>query len=271
MKRVLLFICITATFFSANAGTISLGYFSQDVLLWRFWEIDSSGTPKPKILVYNISNKPVSFIVKKTNSRGGIEPAEKAMLASRFHLLTDTIVQEVIVGPHSHSVYDIAVLKGSGLYDAVLINWVYCGIMPELQEVNIDKYTSKYYSYEGVAGSMNCLISKNNLFTERGQEDNTTLFFDCTYKPFNEKSRELEARINDGVEMVSLYLGTDRYELSETNKRTEFVVNIEHIPSFTINMIYKIGRNDLVPGIRFHNRIPERNFNMDCWIPVFVK
>ena len=209
--------------------------------------------------------------MKKTNSRGSIDSWEKAGLASRFHVFSDTIVQEVTIGPHEHGVYDITVLKNSGLFDAVLINWVYCGIMPELQEVKLDKYTSKFYSYEGVAGSMNCLISKNHLFTARGEEDSTTLFFDCTYKPYNEKSRELEARINEGVEKVSLYLDNDRYDLLETNRRTDFVVNIEKIPSFTIEMVYKIGRNDRVPGINFHNKIPERNFSMDCWIPVFVK
>ena len=271
MKRLLLFFCIIASFFSANAGTISLGYFSQDVLLWRFWEIDSTGTPQPKILVYNISRKPITFIMKKTNSRGSIEPAEKAALASRFHMLTDTIVQEASIEPHSHAVFNIITLKNSGLFDAVLINWVYCGIMPELQEPVLDKYTSRYYSYEGIAGSMNCLISKNNLFTARGGEDSTTLYFDCTYKPFKEKRRELEARINEGVEMVSLYMGDDRYELSETNKRTEFFVDIDKLKSFTIDVVYKIGSNDKVPGINFHNKIPERNFSMDCWLPVFVK
>ena len=136
MKKILLFLCLAASFFSANAGTISLGFFSQDVLLWRFWEIDSTGVPQPKILVYNISNKPVSFILKKTNSRGSIEPFERASLAVRYHIYSDTIVQETTVEAHSHAVFNIAVLKNSGLFDAVLINWVYCGIMPELQEVN---------------------------------------------------------------------------------------------------------------------------------------
>ncbi len=271
MKKILLFLCLAASFFSANAGTISLGFFSQDVLLWRFWEIDSTGVPQPKILVYNISNKPVSFILKKTNSRGSIEPFERASLAVRYHIYSDTIVQETTVEAHSHAVFNIAVLKNSGLFDAVLINWVYCGIMPELQEVNLEKYTSKYYSYEGVAGSLNCLISKANLFTERGGEDSTTLFFDCTYKPYGEKSREIAGRINDGVERVYLYLGDNRYELSETNKHTDFVVDIDKIRSFTINVEYKIGKKDLVPGINLRNMVPHRNFSVDCWLPVFVK
>jgi hypothetical protein len=229
------------------------------------------GVAHPKILVYNISNKPISFLVKKTNSRGGIESWEKASLAIRFHVYTDTVVPEVTIAPHSHGVFDLNVLKNSGLYDAVLINWVYCGIMPELEEVNLDKYRGRYYSYEGIAGSINCLISKTNLFTERGGEDSTTLFFDCTYKPYGEKSREIFGRINDGVERVNLFLGDNVYELSSTNKHTNFVVDIDKAKSFTINVDYKIGSKDQVPGINIRTAIPQRNFSLDCWLPVFVK
>ncbi len=271
MRKLLFCLFLIVPFFSANAGTISVGYSSTDVLLWRFWEIDSNHVAHPKILVYNITDKPLTFLLKKTNSRGSLDPLERSGLAYRFQVFSDTIVKTITIAPHDHGVYDIVALKSSGLFDAVLINGVYCGIMPELTEVTVEKYVFKYYSHEGVAGSMNCLIGKNNLFTNRGETDSTTLIFDCTYKPYKEKSRLIEAQINDGVEMVSLFFGNSRYDLYDANKRTEFTVNIENIQSFTINMEYKIGKNDLVPGINFHNKVPQNAFSMGCWLPVFVK
>ncbi len=271
MKKLLLCLFLIASFFSVTAGTISLGYSSGDVLIWRFWEVGADNIPHPKVLVYNITDKPVTFLLKKTNSRGSIEPAEKALLASRFHVLNDTIVQAMTIAPHDHGVYDIVALKKSGLYDAVLVNNVYCGIMPDLQPLELEKYFCKYYSYEGVAGSMNCLICKNTLFTGRGETDSTRLLFDCAYRPYKEKSRQIEARINEGIDTMSLFIRHEHFDLTESNKRIEFTVDIENTVDFTINIVYKVSHNEVIPGINFHNNIPQHGFSTSCWLPVFIK
>lgn len=252
MKFVLSFLLCTICFFSASA-VIGTGWSSDDVVIWRYWEIGEDHQPHPKILVYNISDQLVSFSLKKSTGIIEYDTALKVFFQKKYHVPDDTIIKAVNIPAHQIRDFDISLLIKDHHFDAAFVNGKNIGVVSPLRAILFDKYEYKYYSNEGLFGRWGpCIIAKNNLSDKVGVADSMMLCFDSVYVSFKERGGHLSVNINDGVEELSVLNEKELYVMGPNNKKIDFPISgvgTKGVSYVNVQMKYRVNIKKSLPNI----------------------
>lgn len=242
------------------ANQIPIGYFSDKVTIWRYWEINADNKPEAKILVYNKTDAPITFYMIIRGSKNTMANAEIKLLQKYTNWKCDTVVRPVTIQPHEYGVYerDYATTKSSlGWYDILYVDNTRLG-MAEIGKMLLQTtFEHRYYSYEGLQGFGYYLVGKDQLFSERGKKDKMTLYFDVNHNtPEIHKIRLIPAK-NEGLKTLTMHAedGTAYdAETSMPNLQGDYVdfdkgilLDLQSKDHFKIEVDYRVAQNDKEP------------------------
>jgi len=254
MKYLFVFLLLTVLPREGQAMSVGIGYSSKKAVIWRYWEI-YHGKPIPKMLVYNTTDTPIKFFLRKTLQDDYPAMYRVKILQQLYGIENDTIVMPVTIQPHEYGIWEEVVNAKSGFYDAANIDGQYCGIMPDMGQLPELKYQYRYYSPECLNGGNVCLVGKDKLFSIRGEEDRMVLYFDCAHKDSREKERRINADIR-GINSMTMSLGGGvGHVLSASDPKTDFAVNVAGVTTFTIEVAYTVSNGSEQPCVSMYEAL----------------
>lgn len=272
MKYLILYLFLLLCPCLSIARTIGVGYRSDKVTLWRFWEIGKRNIAEPKILVYNKTDKPISFFLRKKRlDNDSISASDRKTLLKVYGKDSDTMIRLVTIRPHEYSVYDMAADtsgRNYGFYDAVYIDGKYCGIKEDMGALHVGEFEHRYYSTEGLSGSSECIIGKDELFSKRGKRGRMSLYFDCSRKERAQHELRFSAGVKPGIQYLSMCTKNGNcHEINKPDDKILFSVNTDTISSFTIDVSYTLENSDNEPYFEF--RTSFNRWSTVILMPVF--
>ena len=273
MKRLSVFCLLLMLSFSAVAMTKAAAhYYSKDVLFWRYWEVGADRLLHPKILVYNKSDKPVTFFLKKQLGKYDPDSSDyntSKYLEMAYKITNDTIVKPVSIAAHGYQSFDLLVLPRAFTTDAIFINGNFCGALASPQPINIDRTLYKYYSTEGFRQGLSCLVAKNRLIATKGESDTLFLTFDCAQKSNNEKSWEIQTVAKSGIDQMLINDGTDMHSWNIDNRTITMNIDVDNKTSFSLVVSYIPNKDVDVPEVTLLKHFAGNRTLND--LPILVK
>jgi len=271
MKYLFTFLLLLFLSPPGHATSVSIGFASDKLTVWRYWEINEQGRPVPRMIVYNKTDSSVTLCVTKTEY-DSLTLKGRTMMKDRYHMDNDTAMAPAELAPHACGIYDMRASRESGLYDELFVDGQSCGILPDMGALQLGKYEHKYYSRESYGNPCPCLFGVDDLFSERNKAIKMTLYFNCDYKDPRETFWQLSAEINEGVKSILLEVegeGGETYSMDATLPKVSFHVPVQYASVFIIEATYKLAKNTIIPSVKMRRSFAYGDSGFE--LPLFVK
>jgi hypothetical protein len=261
-----------------HATMIPVGYHSRLVRIWRYFERNDSGSFTPRMLVYNVTDTPVTVEVRVVKHGGDMTADDLALLTKQTGLMSDVEVRLNTIPAHGYGIYTTAQVAehvSSGYFEAVIINGWGAGIQPLRQRLVWPDKRYKYYAYEcinGVGGG-GYMLGTNTLMATVGDTCHMTIYYSNVEarrkNAFNVTLWQYEMKVNKGAAWLSLADPKGQaWTVTTASPYVHFVENIVGIDSLQLELAYGIQLNDPMPELELRE-----SFCMGCMsvvlLPVF--
>ena len=250
MKRFLSLIFLLCLLQHSYATLIAVGYGSKNILIWRFWEIGKDGQPKPKMLVYNVSNHAATFFLCAAGINNKMDSLRRAYFYKAAHVNNDTVIKPVIIQPHEYIISDIIALKNSSIYYCAFVDDEYYGMDDDMLPIPFTVFKHKYYSREGIGGSQPWITGKDKLFSRRGKKDKMTLYFDYSSIKKDPYLKYRKIQITHVGGICKGFAQTeqgDAYAFDTSCKDMDLHVNVEQKQIFEVTVNFTVTKKDEMP------------------------
>jgi|GEM_PF-2906778 len=254
MNRHLLVLTIVLLPLFAGAHQIPIGYHSKFAKIWRFYEKDELGRWIPKIMIYNITDKPINVCMKVVVSERETQESDRKLMKQYLNIDNDTTIKPVTIAAHDYGIYNTEVQNyrnPTGFFDAVIINGWGAGIMSVrgIPKITEDQY--RYYSYEGVDGNAGCLIGTDDMFVKPRKKGRVSLYYQCKEMKVNYPMTHYDFEpviYNGDVSLKVRQRGSDWTKVDTKNPKQKFSVDMQHIDDFYLDAEYTINNTDSIAG-----------------------
>jgi hypothetical protein len=176
-----------------------MGLWSKDCIIWRFWERLDDGSLHPAMLVYNISDKPLTFSMN-TIDRSRPHYSEKGDMRShkdpdyeRKNRIEDSLAaleSEIVVGqlqirPGGFEIVKINTPKRKTGFIGAVVNGKGCGMISDVEkQIPSGLPKHKYYSWESTNCKSNAyVICRDRLLCPAWERDSVQIY----YRAFEDK------------------------------------------------------------------------------------
>ena len=254
-----------------QAKSVSIGFSSDKLTVWRYWEINEQGRPVPKMIVYNKTDTPVVLCVKKTEY-DSLSFRGREIMKERYLMDNDTAMAPAQLAPHAYGTYDMRAARDCKLYDELFVDGQSCGILQDMGALQLGKYEHKYYSRESYGNPCPCLFGTNEIFSERNKAIKMTLYVNCDYKDPRETFWQLSAEMNEGVKTMLLEVEGEEGEtlsMDATLPKVSFHVPVQYASVFIIEATYKLAKNAIIPSVKMRRSFAYGDSAFE--LPLFVK